>query len=131
MWPQTCEYRTWINIKTRCYNPRTPAWPNYGGRGITMAVEWLNSFETFLRDMGPRPSSKHTIDRIDVNGNYEPGNCRWVTRKVQCRNMRSNRIVHLNGKEMPLAVAVENLGLKYNTVLYRLLRGWKVEDALK
>lgn len=86
----TTEYRIWTGIKTRCYNPNTRAYPRYGGRGIVLCDRWM-AFENFLADMGPRPSAKHSIDRIDGNGNYEPGNCRWATTVEQSRNRLSTR----------------------------------------
>ena len=81
--------------------------------------------------MGPRPSPRHSVDRIDVNGDYERGNCQWATKKAQARNMRSNRIVHVDGESMTLAEAVEKSGLIYSTVLHRLMRGWDLATALK
>ena len=85
---QTPEYVTWRNIMLRCYYPSAISWKYYGGRGISVCDRWRESFENFLADMGTRPTSKHSIDRIDPNGNYEPGNCRWVTADVQSRNQR-------------------------------------------
>jgi hypothetical protein len=88
---RTAEYRCWISMKTRCLNPNTEDFKHYGGRGITICEKWLNSYEAFLADMGRRPTSKHSIDRVDVNGHYEPGNCRWATAGEQRRNQRTKK----------------------------------------
>ena len=82
------EFRIWVAMKTRCYNPKANRYYIYGGRGIKICDRWLESFHNFYDDMGPRPSDKHSIDRIDTNGDYEPGNCRWVTADVQNKNKR-------------------------------------------
>jgi hypothetical protein len=82
------EYVTWVNIKQRCDNPAIRSFRWYGARGITVCARWRDSFANFLADMGPRPSPKHSIDRINNNGNYEPNNCRWATKQEQTANMR-------------------------------------------
>ena len=85
---RTPEYRAWRGMKARCTNPNGHKFKDYGGRGIAICERWQHSFEGFLADMGPRPSSEHSLDRIDNNGNYEPGNCRWATRLQQMQNQR-------------------------------------------
>jgi hypothetical protein len=85
------EYKTWAGMIERCENPNATKYPIYGGRGISVCAEWRKSFETFLSDMGKKLSPDLSIDRIDVDGNYEPGNCRWATRSEQMRNQRPRR----------------------------------------
>jgi hypothetical protein len=124
------EYRCWVNMKSRCNNPKATNFAHYGGRGISVCDKWARSFEAFLADVGPRPSAAHTLDRIDVDGNYDPANVRWATQTLQMRNLRTNKIVEAFGDRMTLAEAVERSGLTYNTVLYRIRRGWTVSQAL-
>lgn len=88
---KSVEYNTWCSMKERCHYEKAENYYLYGGRGIRVCDRWINSFEKFLEDMGKRPSSKHSIDRIEVNGNYEPLNCKWATSEEQSRNKRVSR----------------------------------------
>lgn len=94
----TPEYGVWGGIHKRCCDPKCKSFPDYGGRGITIAPEWSN-FATFYADMGPRPTALHTIERRDTNGNYCKDNCCWVTRKEQNRNTRVTRLVLIAGEQ--------------------------------
>lgn len=119
---RSAEYSVWMDMRTRCGNPRDKDYKNYGARGISVCKRWAESFIAFFSDMGPRPEGM-TLDRIDVNGNYEPGNCRWIDRKTQVRNRRNALLVFYGQRELPLMEACELAGVKYNTALYRLLQG--------
>jgi hypothetical protein len=110
-------------MRSRCSNPRTKEWAAYGGRGIRVCDEWQD-FDQFLRDMGPAPSSAHSIDRIDVDGDYEPLNCRWATHVEQNRNKRDNHIVRINGRAITISEAAEIAGVSHSTMSSRVRRGW-------
>jgi hypothetical protein len=127
---KTPEYRCWSHIKSRCYNPRTPDYKNYMDRGIRMCDEWKNSFETFFSDMGKRPTTKHTIERVDNNGLYEKLNCVWATRLVQNANRRNTHLLTFRGETMTKRQWALRLGIGYATVQYRLKAGWSVERTL-
>ena len=118
---KTVEHDTWQKMLGRCRNRNNPKFKDYGGRGITVCDRWLQ-FEAFLSDMGLRPTGA-TLDRIDVNGNYEPDNCRWATKIEQARNKRKHRFVELGGRHMPLSEACEIAGINYRSALYRVNRG--------
>lgn len=125
------EYYTWQMMLARCNNPRAQMYPSYGARGISVCERWL-SFENFLVDMGDRPSDEHSIDRIDVNGNYEPRNCRWAPRHIQCNNKRNTVYVEYEGERLPLAEVVRaHSVVSLETVRCRIMRqGWTLERAL-
>lgn len=119
-------YWAWSRIKQRCYNPKHGKYPNYGGRGIKVCDRWLDSFENFLIDMGEPPSSKHSIDRISSNGDYEPLNCRWATVYEQNINKRNSIIITLNGETKTLVEWSLETGFNYRTLLKRLANGWDI-----
>ena len=124
------EYGIWLQMKQRCGNPRSSVYARYGARGISVCQEWTKSFESFLADMGPRPSTKHSIDRIDNNGNYEPGNVRWATFEEQGNNKRNSRWIDFMGKRQTLTQWASELGMRRTTLDYRLRNGWSVYKAL-
>lgn len=129
----TITYTSWAAMKSRCNNSKYNCYEHYGKRGIKVCARWSDSFTDFLADMGERPSLDYSIDRIDVNGNYEPGNCRWATRSQQRRNqregMRGHR-VEFRGKVMCLDMWAKEIGIKSRTLTSRFRKGWSVEKAL-
>lgn len=124
------EYRIWIKMRRRCKEEGETGYAAYGGRGIRVCERWDASFADFLADIGPRPSAKHTLDRIENNGHYEPGNVRWAVRKVQQRNRRTNHHVTFNGETLCLAEWAERIGISFGGLCGRLRRGWPLERAL-
>jgi len=124
------EYSIWIGIKSRCNNPKSASYKWYGGRGISICKRWDNSFTNFFKDMGKAPSSKHIIDRINNDGNYEPSNCRWTIWYFQNRNHRRNVFFEFNGKKMCQEDWAKEIGIHPRTLCDRIQRGWSVEDAL-
>lgn len=123
------EYRIWQAMRQRCNDPSHHNFRHYGGRGIAVCSRW-DSFEAFLADMGPRPSPKHSIDRIDVRGAYEPSNCRWADAKTQARNKNNNRLLTHDGRTQCMAAWAEELGLSRYGLASRLDAGWSIERAL-
>lgn len=123
------EYRAWIDIKSRCLNPDHAEYHWYGGRDITIAPEWRDSFEAFFAEVGHRPAG-HSIDRIDNARGYEPGNCRWATPAEQNRNIRRNRWYTHDGKTMVLPDWSKETGLNLSTLHARLRRGLTFEEAI-
>jgi len=117
---RTAEHRTWRHMIERCTSPTGCDWPDYGGRGITVCERWLE-FANFLADMGPRPKGT-SLDRIDVDGNYEPSNCRWATATVQARNTRRALMVEIDGETKPLKEWCELRGIAYSYAYARLYR---------
>lgn len=119
----------WYGMKQRCLNPNDIAYPGYGGRGIKICERWLHSFSNFASDMGPRPPGT-SIDRIDNNGNYEPGNCRWATRTEQQNNKRNNRVITHDGLSLTPPQWAIRKGINVKTIWHRLLLGWELSLAV-
>lgn len=125
-------YKRWINIKTRCYNENRSDYKYYGGKGIIMCDEWKNDFMSFYDwSMENGYFDELTIDRIDVNGNYDPDNCRWVDTKTQLNNMSSNKNIEYDGKTQTISEWSEELNMKYSSLYGRLeSHKWDIERAL-
>lgn len=126
------EYAAWGGMIDRCENPENGRFEDYGGRGIQVCAAWRHDFTAFLSDMGRRPSPLHSLDRIDVDGNYEPSNCRWATMAEQQNNKRNNLIVSFRGESLTLAQAWRAAAspVRHQVVRTRLLRGWDIERAM-
>lgn len=127
----TPEYKAWVEMKQRCHNKNQRVFAHYGGRGITICDSWSNSFESFFSDMGKRPTCKHSIDRINVNGNYEPDNCRWATTTEQAANRRSTTKYMFNNELMALSHIANILGVP-QTTMCRLVRkkGMSIDQVI-
>ena len=122
-------FAIWSKMKDRCTNRNSKDWGNYGGRGISVCERW-NSFDLFAQDVGPRPSQKHSIDRIDTNGNYEPTNVRWSTALGQGRNKRTNTVLSFKGKTHCLSAWSDDTGTGVHTLAFRVKSGWTAEETI-
>ena len=131
-WKKSVEYQTWCGIRNRCRNKNDEAYARYGGRGIRVCDRWLGptGYAAFLKDMGRRPASCSSIDRIDNDGDYSPENCRWATDKIQNRNTRVTKHLTYQGETRPLSEWAEIKGILAATIHNRSYLGWSVEDAL-
>ena len=124
----TPEHHAWKHMRGRCNNPRHKNYALYGGRGIEVRY---SAFEDFLADVGQRPAPGYTVDRIDVNGHYERGNCRWATRLEQGSNRRNNHYLTFNGRTQHIAAWARELGIDRLLIRQRIgAYGWSVERAL-
>ena len=122
-------WSSWRAMVERCTTPSGGGFERYGGRGINVCMRWRNSFSAFFEDMGERPTGK-TIDRINNEGNYEPSNCRWASKRVQARNKRSNFILTYLGKTQCLAAWAEETGIDRTTIRWRIKKKWPIEKTL-
>lgn len=127
----TKEYRSWVEIKRRCCNRSCREYKWYGGRGITVCDEWRESFKAFFDYVGPMPGSDYSIDRIDNDRGYEPGNVRWATPHEQSRNKRSNHKLTVNGVTKIVTDWAREIGISTALIYHRMSRrGWTAEQAL-
>ena len=124
-------YNTWRCIKYRCTNPNSSHYARYGGRGISICPEWASDFSRFIHDVGDPPSAMHTLDRIDNNGNYEPSNVRWATRKEQANNRSTNVYYEKDGLRMNMTEWAEYLGVPLTVLASRFRRGLPVSEVLR
>ena len=123
------EYHSWRCMIARCYYSKDRYFDNYGGRGITVCDRWRLSYAAFREDMGQRPPGC-TLDRVNVDGPYEPGNCRWATPREQGIHRTDNRMITVNGDARTLTEWSEHTGLAVSTIWRRLRRGWSAERAI-
>ncbi len=126
----SAEYRSWLNMKSRCFDVTNHNYARYGGRGITVCDAWRADFLSFLSHIGRRPSPRHTVDRINNDGNYEPGNVRWATPKEQGRNKHNNRVLTVNGVSRHILDWAAVSGLSRATIWSRLKCGYTPEAAI-
>ena len=124
------EHSAWSRIRNRCYNPNASKFRWYGGRGISVCQRWRDSFKAFYEDMGPRPFPKATIERINNDGNYEPGNCRWATQHDQSRNTQRTILLAFRGRTQCLQDWAAEVGIERQTLQGRIQSGWDIERAL-
>lgn len=122
------EYKVWKDMRTRCSNINNKEYHNYGERGIVVCDRW-KSFANFLEDMGSKPSPFHSLDRIDVNGNYEPSNCRWADIETQANNKRCTPKILFNGEEKTMQQWCRALNIEHSKVAYRLSTGKTLEES--
>lgn len=126
----TPEYSVWKSMLRRCLNPNATGFEDYGGRGITICTPWQRSFESFLADMGRRPSMQHTLDRKENDGPYSPENCRWATRKEQAENTRRNVKLTARGQTQTISEWARKLGVSSSCLKKRIAHGWSDERVL-
>lgn len=124
------EYTSWAEMKRRCKSSNRKESKNYKGRNITVCERWINNYPNFLEDMGKKPTPKHTLDRIDNDGDYSPENCRWATYKQQNNNRQTNHLITYKGKTKTIQQWCDILNIPDTTFHNRLRRGWSIEKTI-
>ena len=127
---KTSEKNIWRKMIKRCYDVSDPAFKNYGARGIEVCVQWKNCFDNFFKDMGPRPSKNHSLDRINNGGNYSPDNCRWATWREQNNNRRDNIRLTFKNKTLTISQWADEINVNVGTLYDRWANGYSVEETL-
>ncbi len=123
------EYRSWTAMRNRCISPKNASWKYYGAKGVTVCDRW-QSFEAFFQDIGPKPSPEHSIDRFpNTEGNYEPGNCRWASKREQVLTRSITRLIEFDGKKQCLADWSRETGIPESTIVNRIDAGCSMEDV--
>ena len=127
---RTTEHHTWQCVLDRCCNEKSKLFPRYGGRGITVCDEWMNSFEKFFEDMGLKPDPKYSLERVDNNGPYSKENCIWADSKTQSKNKSTSKYLEYDGKIMHLNDWAHIVGIHSDTLAQRFDAGWSAERIL-
>lgn len=128
---RTTEYKSWLNMKRRCYEVTNNRYHRYGGRGIKVCEEWRNSFENLIADMGQKPTPKHQLERVDNDGDYCKSNCKWIPNNEQWKNKSTTRSVIYQGLEMPMMELEPICGIAYKTLWNRIMKqGLSIEEAM-
>ena len=120
----------WRAMIRRCHDPRSGAYPHYGARGVEVCHRWRSDFRLFLHDVGPRPSKRHQLDRIDGSRGYEPENCRWLHVRENANNKRNNRHLEARGARRTIGQWATEVGIPRRVITQRLERGWNADDAI-
>lgn len=126
----TPEYKAWCEMKSRCFSPSNTSYLNYGGRGITVHLDWIESFENFYSYIGSKPTPEHSVERMNVNGNYEPGNVCWATQFEQARNKRNNTFLEYKGEVKIIQDIIRDTGEPATTLRRHISNGKTLEETL-
>lgn len=127
---RSTEYNSWASMKSRCSNKKHPNFKHYGGRGIVVCQAWHASFSAFLRDVGPSPGPEYSLERVDNDRGYEPGNVRWATPLEQAQNTRASHLVEVGGETLSVHAWSRRTGISVSSIYSRVKRGWSWPEAV-